>query len=73
MICLRRDAKFRSGLVIYREKPKLYKPLGQVLCSHSCKIRPRHDPFRPSLDVPWWYMVLGKNECAETANNNAKG
>ena len=36
---LRRDAKFRSGIIIYREKAKLYEPLDQVLRSHSCKIR----------------------------------
>ena len=38
LICLRRDAKFRSGLIIYREKSKLHQSLDQVLRSHSCKI-----------------------------------
>ena len=37
-ICLRRDAKFWSGLVVYREKSELYEPLDQVLRSHSCEI-----------------------------------
>ena len=65
LIFLRGDAKFRSGLIIYREKPKSHESLDQVLRSHSCKIRQGPGKvacglFRPSLDVPWQFQAKGK-------------
>ena len=35
------------------EKPKLRESIGQVLCSHSCKILRGVFHFRQSSDVSW--------------------
>ena len=67
-ICLRRDAKFRSGLIIYREKSKLFESLDQVLRVTRVKFL-RYDPFQAKFRRVM--AILGKSQSVNTAN--AKG
>ena len=51
-----------------------YESIGQVLCSHSCKIRQctyDHDPFHFQAKFTRVMVVFGKSQSVTTAN--AKG